>query len=104
MNDDVKPSAKHVKKHAGQIALGQNQQENTAKHEALPVAPSENQPKVDFDIDELALDDSLSTSSTSGSTPAPEKPRKSWKERLKPSWPPGKKEWLTLAVLVIFCG
>jgi hypothetical protein len=56
--------------------------------------------------DEVAADDTLEQTSApepeeAPETPKPRRPSSGWREKLTLHWPPGKKEWITFAVIVI---
>jgi hypothetical protein len=58
--------------------------------------------------DEVAADQTLEASSEATrqdtDEPMTNKPTSSWKEKLALHWPPGKKEWITAAVIVLLVG
>lgn len=60
--------------------------------------------------DEVAADDDLQEPAplveqvNTDLPPAPDKPKAPWRDRLRLSWPPGKKEWIVLAAVVLLLG
>lgn len=113
MIEDVKPSAKRVQKHhvhkiVEQVQTQNNLPSNPPQQRPQPPGIADAHPKVDFDIDELAIDDSppvgVAPDDTQPEQSGPMKPKSNWKDKFKFSWPPKKKEWITSLVIVLFCG
>lgn len=113
MIDDFRPSVKRQTEK--QTSLDQVPDQNPVQQppaeQDVQQAQSHTSPKVDFDIDELAIDGDKASSATDpeaegndGSKETASLAKKSWKKRMKLSWPPGKKEWVTSAAIIIVCG